>query len=486
MLRFRAYGAAVFALALLALPTFALPKAETRLTHRDTRTQLRDVNLAAVVATAQAAAGEGEDGLPTSWCGAETTGDNPPVAPAAKPQFKVVYAYAADRPNRFAGWKDALQANVSIVQRFLSAQAGGTKAIRFDMGTSCGAQYVDIQVVRLPGARASYADDFVAIAQAVSRARGTAPGPRNTVVLADGMSSTAEEYGLGETIMGAGGERQGAGNLHNRGGLTAILFSRDGAAAPGAARWGWWPEGLLHELTHTLGAVQWSAPHSTQPPGGTSSSYGHCWQGADVMCYVEDAGAAHPLRQDCGTLPGAIPQSYDCGRDDYFNPAPAPGSYLATHWNTYDSAFLASCDEVAPACGGGALWVPEPPTATAAPAVSGSARRGATLVASGGAWTNAPTGFRFQWQRLARAGWADIPDATAPAYVVTTADLGRRLRVAVVASNADGSASATSATTSVVGGSGISRAATKRAKKRKARVAASRKKAKRTRASRRK
>ena len=60
------------------------------------------------------------------------------------------------------------------------------------------------------------------------------------------------------------------------------------------------------------------------------------------------------MQQDCAGLPGAIPQNYDCGRDDYFNPAPAAGSYLATHWNTYDSAFLAPCGEVAPACGGGA------------------------------------------------------------------------------------------------------------------------------------
>ena len=120
-------------------------------------------------------------------------------------------------------------------------------------------------------------------------------------------------------------------------------------------------------MTHNLGAVQWGAPHSTQPRGQSLPQYGHCWQGADVMCYAEDGGRRARRCSDCAGLPGAIPQNYDCGRDDYFNPAPAAGSYLATHWNTYDSAFLAPCGEIAPACGGGTLWVPEPPAATAGP-----------------------------------------------------------------------------------------------------------------------
>src|ERR1700754_3048494 len=105
MNRVRPIGAALFALAMLALPTFAVPhKDPNLLTHRDTRTQLQDVDLADVVETAQAAAGDGTDGLPTTWCGDETGADNPPVTPLAKAQFKVVYAYAADRANRFAQW----------------------------------------------------------------------------------------------------------------------------------------------------------------------------------------------------------------------------------------------------------------------------------------------------------------------------------------------------------------------------------------------
>src|SRR3954451_4486410 len=135
MIRFPAIGAALFALTTLALPTFALMHAPPQgaITHRDTRGQLQAVNLADVVATANEQS-DGSDGLPTTWCGGETTGDNAAVTPASKAQFKVVYAYAADRPDRFAGWKDSIQANISIVQRFLSAQDGGMKALRVDMG----------------------------------------------------------------------------------------------------------------------------------------------------------------------------------------------------------------------------------------------------------------------------------------------------------------------------------------------------------------
>ena len=170
------------------------------------------------------------------------------------------------------------------------------------------------------------------------------------------------------------------------------------------------------------------APHSTQPAGFTPS-YGHCWQGADVMCYVEDAGAAHPMRYDCARTRAPIPQVYDCGRDDYFNPAPEPGSYLATHWNIYNSAFLAPCAQIAPACGGG--WVPEgpaptPPTGTGAPRVQ--ARRGAARTwprsrepgATGGSLT-----FPTAGSATAPAAGGRIGRRPARAVSPTSADRGR-------------------------------------------------------------
>ena len=270
-----------------------------------------------------------------------------------EPQFKVVYAYAADRPNRFAGWKDALQANVAIIQRFLSAQDGGTKGIRFDMGTGCGPQYVDIQGCSCQGPALAYEDNFGAISGAVRRALVAAGGPRNAVVLADGLSGGSAGVRPGRDDHGCDRRGPGAGERPQprRPHLRALQPGR--RRRPGRTRWGWWPEGFLHEMTHNLGAVQWGAPHSTEPRGRQLAAIRPLLAGRRRHVLRRGRRRRAPMQRDCAGLPGAIPQNYDCGRDDYFNPAPAADSYLATHWNTYDSAFLAPCGEIAPACGGG-------------------------------------------------------------------------------------------------------------------------------------
>ena len=53
-------------------------------------------------------------------------------------------------------------------------------------------------------------------------------------------------------------------------------------------------------------------------------------------------------------LPGANERLLDCNHDDYFSTSPVAGSYLATHWNVANSAFLAPSDP-------GATARPRPP-----------------------------------------------------------------------------------------------------------------------------
>ena len=90
----------------------------------------------------------------------------------------------------------------------------------------------------------------------------------------------------------------------------------------------WNANTAAHEIIHNLGGVQNSAPNSTLGL--------HCRDEADVMCYPDGAPRGQMI-QVCGP-PGE--DRFDCGKDDYFSAAPAPGSYLATHWNTAESAAL--------------------------------------------------------------------------------------------------------------------------------------------------
>jgi hypothetical protein len=100
--------------------------------------------------------------------------------------------------------------------------------------------------------------------------------------------------------------------------------------------WGFASQGEsveAHELMHSLGAIMPGAPHA--------SPAGHCNDGSDRMCYLD--GTVLTLLSICPTSSGAV---FDCGDDDYFNPKPPPGSYLARAWNSANSSFLAGSDGV--------------------------------------------------------------------------------------------------------------------------------------------
>lgn len=90
-----------------------------------------------------------------------------------------------------------------------------------------------------------------------------------------------------------------------------------------------------------------------------------------------------------------------------------------------------------------------PPTNVSPPAISGKAAAGQTLTASLGDWSGTTPSYSVQWRRCNSSGatCSDIAGATGQAYTVGTTDVGSTLRVVVVATNAAGTASATSAQT---------------------------------------
>jgi hypothetical protein len=95
---------------------------------------------------------------------------------------------------------------------------------------------------------------------------------------------------------------------------------------------------------------------------------------------------------------------------------------------------------------------PSPPTNTQAPTLGGSAHVGQTLTVSQGTWTGNPTTFAFQWSRCDRNGssCSAVGGANSATYNLTQADFNSTMVATVTASNAGGSASASSAASGVV------------------------------------
>jgi hypothetical protein len=92
---------------------------------------------------------------------------------------------------------------------------------------------------------------------------------------------------------------------------------------------GWNRATVAHELGHLLGGVQ-NAP----------TLYGwdgyHCLAQGDPMCYSPVGSKTCPNYFKNWPLR----KTWDCHGDWYYNPAPKPGSWLASHWNLATSGFL--------------------------------------------------------------------------------------------------------------------------------------------------
>src|SRR4051795_2195943 len=92
------------------------------------------------------------------------------------------------------------------------------------------------------------------------------------------------------------------------------------------------------------------------------------------------------------------------------------------------------------------------PSNTGQPVVSGRTVQGQTLETSNGSWSGtAPITFRYRWLRCGMGGGgvngvncSTIPGETRRTLVLRRADVGHRIRSRVIASNADGTASANS------------------------------------------
>lgn len=225
-----------------------------------------------------------------------------------------LYVYAEGMGNRYRQYSGSFQAWLAAADQIMmasAADAGGSRRFRWVMTGGC---QVDVQQVALPAAAVG---SFPQMVQALQQ-QGFNRRDRIYMTFVDSTSSGI--CGLGTL---SGDNRSGQENYNNVG----PSYSRVDA--------GCWGEFVVaHELMHNLGGVNNAAPNS--------SGYGHCIDEYDVMCYQD--GTSMQIQVRCADL--GHEYRYDCGKDDYFHPNPAPGTYLAQYWNTANSSFLVADNQL--------------------------------------------------------------------------------------------------------------------------------------------
>ena len=232
------------------------------------------------------------------------------------PRVQAIYAYPADKPDRYtevapniAVWA----AQMDQVFDDSAQQTGGIRHVRFVTDANCNLVILKVQMT-------STGDDTFGNTMTELRSMGYDNPDRRYLVW---MDSTV--------LCGIAGyyidDQPGSANA-NDGNMPGSVARVDSGC------WGLADEGQsveAHELLHTLGGVQPTAPNATP--------LGHCTDGADRMCY--DDGSGLQQRTVC---PAQNQAFLDCQHNDYYSTNPPAGSYLATHWDAADSAFLATTD----------------------------------------------------------------------------------------------------------------------------------------------
>jgi thermitase len=137
--------------------------------------------------------------------------------------------------------------------------------------------------------------------------------------------------------------------------------------------------------------------------------------------------------------------------------SPDLGKYLRVRVTATNSG--GSLAAYSPATGQVAAALVSAPANSVLPTLSGNPTVGDTLNVSTGTWSGTPS-YSYQWQSSANGtSWVDVAGATAPAYTVTSVQVGKYLRAVVTATNSGGAVSASSlasgqVSSGVSGGSG--------------------------------
>lgn len=251
-------------------------------------------------------------------------------------RVQLLYARSSTGADRFSTYAASFQswaARLNQVVMDSAAQTGGTRRVRFVTDSSCNPV---VGRVTLPSFAMSSFSNMVTEMHRLGYSRTD----RKYLIWAD-----SNVYcGISELYVDDSPDPTPGRNYNNG---NFLIQGSVGRVDNGC--WGLPNMVEAHELLHLLGGVQKSAPNAT--PGF------HCLDESDRLCY-QDGSTSARTRNVC---PSANEALYDCNHDDYFSTAPAPGSYLATHWNTANSAFLSAQTPLNP---GSTTTTLPPPTTT--------------------------------------------------------------------------------------------------------------------------
>jgi hypothetical protein len=232
-------------------------------------------------------------------------------------RVQAMYVVEAGRTNRFAELQANLKlwaAGVDDVVNRSAALSGGVRNVRFvteaGAGSSCEAKVLNVTVPA--GSLGSFNSSISAV-----QALGYTDPSRKYLMWTD----TTVLCGVASMYLD---DQPSQANANNG---RYAQYARTDSGCWGFGNGTGQHSVEAHELLHTLGGVQRSAPNST--------AAGHCTDESDTMCYVDGAGVV--MRSVC---PPEREYLFDCNTNDYFSTYPDPGGYLDTHWNSADSRFL--------------------------------------------------------------------------------------------------------------------------------------------------
>ena len=218
---------------------------------------------------------------------------------ASGPRFQVLYVHATDVASRYDQFLASFRtwaAAADAAMRQSADEADGSRRFRWVTTPSCE---IAVDEVEIPAnADGSFGNTIDALL-----GKGYDDTERKYLIFGDynlsGVCGIAELWLM---------DTPSPSNWNNFGPTFAQVY---------ADCWGDL-DAATHEMMHTLGGVQDTAPHGT--------NFGHCIDEWDVMCYRDDVSTP-PMQVLCTSF--SHDALYDCNHDDYFHPAPAAGSYLA-------------------------------------------------------------------------------------------------------------------------------------------------------------